>query len=80
VEGRVVKPLLHPVPWSDKNGAWSVFIKNKKVVSAFETLVEIKYLSEDDNLYTDVKFELYEDISLWLKVSLRVKLYKEIKS
>jgi hypothetical protein len=59
---RIIKPFLMPKPWLDTEGAWSLFVESKKVISDSETISEVKYLSEKapNNLDKDVEFELYE--------------------
>ena len=63
---RITKPTLKPKPWLDTNGAWSLFVENKSAVSDFETIAEVRYLSEKapDNLNKGVEFELYEGSKL----------------
>jgi len=59
---RIANPILKSSPWLDKDDAWSLFVENKKSISDYETIAEIRYLSDKapDNLKKDVKFELYE--------------------
>jgi len=59
---RIIKPSIKPKPWLDTDGTWSLFVENKKNISDFETISEVKYLSEKapDNLNEGVEFELYE--------------------
>ena len=44
------------------NDFWSVFIVNQKILSKYETLSHLKYLSDvaPNNLVKGVKFTLYE--------------------
>ena len=59
---RHTKPIQKPLPWKDSESSWSLLVENKEIVSEFETIAEIKYLSEEapDNLIKNVEFELYE--------------------
>lgn len=45
---------------------WSLFVTNKKKINAYETMAEIKYLSDEapNNLFIGVEFELYEGTKL----------------
>ncbi|NLB61824.1 MAG: hypothetical protein GX802_05330 [Clostridiales bacterium] len=69
------------MPWGDKYGPivvmkdeplnmnkanWTMIVSNKELISDYETIAEVRYLSEDapDNLDANVEFELYEGIKL----------------
>lgn len=64
---RQISPILNPLPWQDKNGAWGLIVDNKKFLSDNETISNIRYLFHEkapNNLIKDMQFELYEGSKL----------------
>ena len=66
---RITKQKFTSIYYLDEEGKWSLLVNNQEIFSEFETIAEVKYLSEKapDNLEKDVEFELYEGSNLVAK-------------